>query len=151
MGLPNWKLGLLASACALTAPVAGWAQTASAPAAGSANASVTEVVVTGSRAVTNGNAAPTPVTVTTATELQELAPSGIADALETLPQFNGSSSPTRNAYTIPVNESTATNLDLRNLGPQRVLTRRLECGCLEAVATDLFAVNPDSEPSTHQG
>jgi outer membrane receptor protein involved in Fe transport len=51
-----------------------------------------------------------------------LAPSGIADALETLPQFNGSSSPSRNAYTIPVNESTATNLNLRNLGPQRVLT-----------------------------
>jgi outer membrane receptor protein involved in Fe transport len=114
MGLPNWKLGLLASVCALTAPAAGWAQ--------STGASVGEIVVTGSRAVTNGNSAPTPVTVTTATQLQELAPSGIADALETLPQFNGSSSPSRNAYTIPVNQSTATNLNLRNLGPQRVLT-----------------------------
>jgi outer membrane receptor protein involved in Fe transport len=112
----------MAGVCALTAPVTVWAQSTNAPATGSASASVTEIVVTGSRAVTNGNAAPTPVTVTTATELQELAPSGIADALETLPQFNGSSSPARNSYTLPVNESTATNLDLRNLGPQRVLT-----------------------------
>jgi outer membrane receptor protein involved in Fe transport len=83
---------------------------------------LTDIIVTGSRVVTNGNAAPTPVTVITTTDLQALSPLGIADALETLPQFNGSSSPSRNSYTIPVNESTATTLDLRNLGPQRVLT-----------------------------
>jgi outer membrane receptor protein involved in Fe transport len=110
----NRKLGLLASACALTIPAASWAQ--------STDNTLGEVLVTGSRLVTNGNAAPTPVTVITQTDLQALAPLGIADALETLPQFNGSSSPSRNSYTIPVNESTATNLDLRNLGPQRVLT-----------------------------
>lgn len=114
MQLANWKLGLLAGACALTVPVVGWAQ--------STSAGGNEIIVTGSRLVTNGNSAPTPVTVTTSAQLQELAPISIADALETLPQFNGSSSPSRNAYTIPVNESTATNLNLRNLGPQRVLT-----------------------------
>jgi outer membrane receptor protein involved in Fe transport len=118
MGRANWKLGLLAGAGALTIPVASWAQSSNAANPAPQN----EIVVTGSRVVTNGNAAPTPVTVTTAALLQELAPSGLADALETLPQFNGSSSPSRNAYTIPVNESTATNLNLRNLGPQRVLT-----------------------------
>ena len=114
MNLANWKLGLLASACALTIPAVAWAQ--------STNNAISEVVITGTRAVTNGNEAPTPVTVVTQTDLQALSPLGIADALETLPQFNGSSSPSRNSYTIPVNESTATNLDLRNLGPQRVLT-----------------------------
>jgi outer membrane receptor protein involved in Fe transport len=118
MSVTNFKVFLLASACALAIPALGSAQTAAPP----KDQTVGEVVVTGSRAVTNGNSAPTPVTVTTAVQLQELAPSGIADALETLPQFNGSSSPTRNAYTIPVNQSTATNLNLRNLGPQRVLT-----------------------------
>ena len=114
MNLAKWRLGLLASAWALTIPAAGWAA--------STDDELTDIVVTGSRVVTNGNAAPTPVTVVTATDLQALSPLGIADALETLPQFNGSSSPARNSYTIPVNESTATNLDLRNLGPQRVLT-----------------------------
>jgi outer membrane receptor for ferrienterochelin and colicin len=105
----------MASVCA-TIPAGGWAASAS------TDDELTDIVVTGSRVVTNGNSAPTPVTVVTATDLQALSPLGIADALETLPQFNGSSSPSRNSYTLPVNESTATNFDLRNLGPQRVLT-----------------------------
>ncbi len=122
MRLANWKLVLLASACALTAPAEGWAQSTATPPPTDTTTTLNTVVVTGSRLVTNGNAAPTPVTVIGASELQELAPLGIADSLETLPQFNGSSSPSRNSFTIPASESTATNLDLRNLGPQRVLT-----------------------------
>jgi outer membrane receptor protein involved in Fe transport len=115
MNLAKWNLGLLAGVFALAIPAACWAQQAP-------KDELTDIIVTGSRVVTNGNAAPTPVTVITSTDLEALSPLGIADALETLPQFNGSSSPSRNSYTIPVNESTATNLDLRNLGPQRVLT-----------------------------
>lgn len=124
MRLKNWKLSLLASTCFVAFPVSALAQSATTQQEKGQPSSdkATEIVVTGSRAVTNGNLAPTPVTRVSADELAQLSSASIADALETLPQFNGSSSPSRNTYTIPVNESTATNLDLRNLGPQRVLT-----------------------------
>jgi iron complex outermembrane receptor protein len=48
------------------------------------------VVVTGSRIVRNGYAAPTPVTVATADQLQALTPTDIPDGLNKLPVFDGS-------------------------------------------------------------
>jgi outer membrane receptor protein involved in Fe transport len=114
--LPN-KRNLLMSAAILALPASVHAQTAAPP-----PTQLQEVVVTGSRLVTNGNKAPTPVTVVTADQLQVLAPSGLADALNELPQFQGSGSPARNSYNLPASNQTGNNLDLRNLGPQRVLT-----------------------------
>jgi hypothetical protein len=66
------------------------AQTPSAPVAAPAPASVEavaveEIVVTGSRAVTNGNAAPTPVTVIGRDQLNLSAPTSVADALAQVP------------------------------------------------------------------
>jgi outer membrane receptor protein involved in Fe transport len=81
-----------------------------------------DIIVTGSRVITNGNSAPTPVTVATAQDLLERAPSSIPDALNQLPQFAGSGSPARNSYNLPGSIQTGNNLNLRNLGPQRVLT-----------------------------
>lgn len=119
MQLLHFKRVLMAGACVLATPAMGLAQTASTQAN---PAVVGEIVVTGSRVVTNGNKAPTPVTVMTIDQLQALAPSGLADALNDLPQFQGSGSPSRNSYNLPASNQTGNNLDLRNLGPQRVLT-----------------------------
>src|SRR5690348_6271735 len=46
-----------------------------------------EIVVTGSRLLHDGAAAPTPVTTVTADVLAQTAPSNIPDALNRLPQF----------------------------------------------------------------
>ena len=49
-----------------------------------------EVVVTGSRVITNGFAQPTPVTVVTQEQMQMTAPSSLSDAINQLPQFKSS-------------------------------------------------------------
>lgn len=78
-----------------------------------------EVVVTGSRVVTNGNRAPTPITTVATETLLQATPSNIPDALKTLPQF-GISSGQRNASLAGGNNS-ANTLSLRNFGAQRTL------------------------------
>ncbi|MDB5461479.1 MAG: TonB-denpendent receptor [Caulobacteraceae bacterium] len=71
---------------------AAHAQQAAAPNAPAAQPSSTidMVVVTGSRIVRNGYAAPTPVTVAPAAQLEAITPTDISDALVKLPVFNGS-------------------------------------------------------------
>ena len=63
-------------------------------AASAANAqeagSVESVVVSGSRLVTNGAQAPTPVTVVSADQLQVAAPRNVVDGLLQLPALRGS-------------------------------------------------------------
>jgi iron complex outermembrane receptor protein len=80
-----------------------------------------DIVVTGSRTIRNGSAAPTPVTAVTTEALTTTAPSNIPDALNRLPQFLGSSS----QYRSPTFNATAglqgNYLNLRGLGSQRVL------------------------------
>ena len=67
------------SLSAMTMASAAFAQQAAAPAA------IEEVVVTGSRVVTNGNKMPTPVTVVALEQLQAANPGPIAQALAELP------------------------------------------------------------------
>jgi iron complex outermembrane recepter protein len=74
---------------------------------------VAEVVVTGSRTVPNGNAAPTPVTVVSSEQLELATPSNIANALEMLPQFSGTIRPS--SY-VSAQMPLATFLNLRDLG-----------------------------------
>jgi iron complex outermembrane receptor protein len=71
---------------------AAYAQQAAAPDAPAAQptSTIDAVVVTGSRIVRNGYAAPTPVTVAPVTQLEAFTPSDISDALAKLPVFNGS-------------------------------------------------------------
>lgn len=78
-----------------------------------------DIVVTGSRLPANGNSSPTPVTVTSTSELQQTTPSSIADALNKLPVFTGSSSP-RTLNNSSIN-SAGNYLNLRGIGANRNL------------------------------
>src|SRR5579871_6760836 len=111
---------LLAGASTLAFPAFAQAQAA----AGGQNPTASEVVVTGSRVIQNGNNSPTPVTVVTPDALQNVHPTTLIDALNDLPVFSGS----RTQQSNPVGSgiagagSPASNqLNLRNLGPLRTL------------------------------
>src|ERR1700722_6261741 len=91
------------------------------PAATESTASLEGIVVTGSRIVRNGYQAPTPVTVETAEDLSEKAPSNIADALNQLPQFVNSGSPSKSTYVVATAPLAGNFLNLRNLDPNRTL------------------------------
>lgn len=80
-----------------------------------------EVVVTGSRVITNGNNAPTPVTVLAVEQSLSLRPTVIADALNDLPIFSGSQTQTSNPGTTSAASSAANVMNLRNMGPTRTL------------------------------
>jgi outer membrane receptor protein involved in Fe transport len=74
-----------------------------------------EVVVTGSRIVSNGYQAPTPVTVVSATELLKKAPESLAAGLARLPQFVGTAG--SNVTSSQAGTPSAGNyLNLRRLG-----------------------------------
>lgn len=83
------------------------------------DASAPDVIVTGSRVVTNGNQAPTPVTVMPTERLLETTPSNIPDALNRLPQFAAQPS-TRNIGNAQGN-ATGNFLNLRRFGSNRNL------------------------------
>jgi outer membrane receptor protein involved in Fe transport len=78
-----------------------------------------DIVVTGSRVVTNGNSAPTPVTVVTTQQLTATTPTNIADGLNKLPQFSNS----RSQQTLGNASSNAVGnfLNLRSFGIIRTL------------------------------
>jgi iron complex outermembrane receptor protein len=99
-----------ALATALSAPA--WAQD---------QATVGEVVVTGSRIVSAGFQAPTPVTVLSTEKMIERAPGTIPDALNQLPAFQGSINQNQNSGANPNRQRTGNYLNLRALGTQRVL------------------------------
>jgi outer membrane receptor protein involved in Fe transport len=108
-----------ASFVSLLCGVSAVALTGVAHAQTSASASdIQEVVVTGSR-VTNGNQAPTPVTVLDTAQLLETTPSNIPDALNRLPQFAAQIG-NRNIGNAGGN-STGNYLSLRQFGSNRNL------------------------------
>lgn len=83
---------------------------------------VETVTVTGSRVGGNGFSTPTPVTVTSADALQQAAPTNLADALNQLPQFNGSTYAATGGGGNASAQSNGQNLlSLRGLGPTRTL------------------------------
>jgi iron complex outermembrane recepter protein len=97
------------------------AQTAESGQTGSSG--VEEVVVTGTRIITTGYNQPTPVTVATTEDLLKATPTDLPDALNTLPQFSNSSSPSRSSHNF-VSSTTNDNgdvLNLRGVGGQRTL------------------------------
>lgn len=106
------------------------------PAPGSTNAKPaepTEVVVTGSRVIKNGNNSPTPVTVVSTESLLRLQPTSIAEALSTLPAFAGSRVATGNPGTGTTNNASNV-MNLRGLG----FTRNL-------ILLDGHRVSPDTQ------
>lgn len=111
------RLLLLASS-ALLSMSAGQSLAQSKP---SADANVSEIVVTGTRIVIEGYQAPTPLTVVSAETLQASANSNVAQTIFNLPTFNGNVTPQSNTATGVVATSGIAAANLRNLGASRTL------------------------------
>jgi iron complex outermembrane recepter protein len=81
-----------------------------------------EVTVTGSRIrLQTGLTTPTPVTAITQSELNNMAPGSLVDALDTVPSFfNNVNASTSFSSNVPAAQGT--NVNLRGLGPNRTLT-----------------------------
>ena len=92
--------------------------------ANAAPAADQDIVVTGSRVITNGNNSPTPVTMVTPQAAQKLQPGNLADTLQILPVFSGSrgsgSNPSATG-SVGAGNGSANQLNLRNLGTQETL------------------------------
>src|SRR4051812_39452446 len=118
------------SATFVAASLAGAGALVFAIAAGAAATAATgdtleEIVVTGSRVITNGNNSPTPVTVVDAQELLSVRPGTIADALNSMPVFSGSnvsvSNPNPGIGSGGGGNGARSSFNLRNLGEARTL------------------------------
>lgn len=89
---------------------------------GAAEESISEVVVTGSRVITDGFAAPTPVTVITAEQMQATAPTSLSEAINQLPQLKSSYTPATTGFAATANGGNGGSYaNLRGLNPKRVL------------------------------
>lgn len=120
-----WVLALASMAQAQTAPNTPAPQPASPPAGSTDVEEATpatndsEIVVTGSRTIRNGEQAPTPSTVIGTAELQAQAITSMVDVSRSLPQFRsqrGAQSGANNSQ-----NGGQGSLDLRNLGANRNL------------------------------
>lgn len=83
--------------------------------------SVADIVVTGSRVARAGYTAPTPVTMLQTEALAAKAPGSISDGLNQMPVFTGSISNSQDRNSNAGRVRTGNYLNLRSLGPQRVL------------------------------
>lgn len=81
----------------------------------------TDIVVTGSRVVTNGFKSPSPLTVLSTADIQRDAPTNIANFVNKLPQFNSSTTSQNTANSISDTNAGVNNLNLRGIGPNRTL------------------------------
>lgn len=106
------KRGVSAVAIAVAAGSAAYAQ--------GGVQSAEQVVVTGSRVITNGNDSPTPVTVLSTDTITATAPATVFDGLLTLPVFDGGLSPQSNPGNSSQNNA-AHEFNLRNIGITRTL------------------------------
>lgn len=105
-------------------PVAAVAQTAAPDgAAKTEKTSNEEIIVTGSRTIRNGDAAPSPITVVSSQDLLKIQPTTLADGLNSMPVFAGSRGPgsSTNSGVGSGGNSAANQLNLRNLGANRNL------------------------------
>jgi iron complex outermembrane receptor protein len=118
-------LSSLAFAAAANAqPAAG---AAAANSASANNGELTEIVITGSRVIKNGNDSPTPVTVVSVDDMRAVHPGTVADQLNDLPEFSGSRgqftnpSPGSQGSSPAAPNASANVLNLRNFGFTRTL------------------------------
>ncbi|HUO23427.1 MAG TPA: TonB-dependent receptor [Caulobacteraceae bacterium] len=112
----NFSVALLAGASVMAMASAAFAQQAPAP--------TEEVVVTGSRVITNGNNSPTPLTVLPSQQLLQIQPTTLIDALNALPAFtNSRGAQSTGNVTGGGNGGTASasEINLRSLGVNRTL------------------------------
>jgi iron complex outermembrane receptor protein len=108
------SLRAIALGCTASIAFAPFAALAAEPAESSEEP--VEVVVTGSRVITNGNNMPTPVTVVSTQALLDSQPTGVVQALNTIPALIGSLNGTSNANSGGYNQ-----LNLRGVGATRAL------------------------------
>jgi len=115
-------IGFLAGVSALAIAGAAAAQPATTPpASDNPSATSSEVIVTGSHVIRNGNASPTPLTVANAEQLKLTSPINLSNGIAMLPSFTNTG-PGRGAFLTGQITGTQGNLlNLRNLGPQRTL------------------------------
>ncbi len=122
MRLFKTSLAYLTGASVIALATAASAQTA--PPKEADEATVTEIVVTGSRVIKNGDASPSPVTVVQTEDVLRTSPGTLADALQVLPVFAGSRgsgvNPTSTG-SVGAGNASANQLNLRNIGPNRTL------------------------------
>ena len=105
----------------LSASHAAYAQAAPAATGQAAQAPTEEIIVTGSRIVREGYEAPTPLSVVTTEALQSSSSANVADFVNTMPSFAGSSTPTSTAQSISAGTAGVNLLNLRSLGAGRTL------------------------------
>src|SRR5580698_7921756 len=74
-----------------------------------------QIVVTGSRIISNGNDMPTPVTIVSTDELLQSVPKSVMDALTDLPIFDGGRSPQTNVGNSSQNNASH-QFNIRNVG-----------------------------------
>jgi len=86
----------------------------------SAAAEPEQVVVTGSRIISNGNDMPTPVTIVSTDELLSSVPKSVMDGLADLPIFDGGRSPQTNVGNSSQNNASH-QFNIRNVGITRTL------------------------------
>ena len=114
-----------ASAVALTAAVfaasPALAQTASTPPAAE-TATVSEIVVTGTRIQTTGFTAPTPTSVIGEAQIQNNAQPNVFATIIQLPSLQGSSGSTTNTFSTSSGQQGLSSFSLRGLGTIRTLT-----------------------------
>ena len=87
----------------------------------SAQNELEEVVITGTRIVRDGYQAPTPLAVVDTAALESSSTSNIADYVNTMPVFAGSSTPSSTAVNVSAGTSGVNALNLRGLGTGRTL------------------------------
>jgi iron complex outermembrane receptor protein len=106
---------------------------------------IEEIAVTGSRIrMTDGMAAPTPVTVVSTAELDAFDPGGtVAEQLDALPQFFNTVTPQRNGGSLAF--TVGSFLNMRNLGANRTLV--LLDGARMAPGDKRGSVNVDTFPT----
>ena len=83
-----------------------------------------EIIVTGSRTITNGNNSPTPLTVVSTETLLNVRPTSLTESVQVLPVFSGSRSQVSNPSAtggVGGGNGVAAQLNLRNIGANRNL------------------------------
>ncbi len=114
-------LAILA-ASAIGTPAAIAAQTPAAAQSADSETELTEVTVTGSRVILNGNDAPTPVAVFAPEQMQATKPANLYENLVEMPVFSGSRGASNGPVsTNPLNAGAVSTLNLRNMGALRTL------------------------------
>ena len=93
-----------------------------APSSASDDATVSEIVVTGTRIQTTGFTAPTPTSVIGEAQIQNNAQANIFATIVQLPSLQGSSGSTTNTFSTSSGQQGLSSFSLRGLGTIRTLT-----------------------------